>query len=307
MPSSSDGATQKPDEGRHTIVDWHTHVWLPEHLADWGNYMPGVPFRGSYAAHRAAMDEAGVERFVVIALTSRHLDVEIPNDFVAEYVAASEGRGIGVASVDPSDPGALEELERAMVELGLRGVKLSPPYQQFHPHADEAWAIYELVDKLGGFMIFHQGTVFHPRCPLDTANPLLLDQVAAAFPQTKIVIAHLGQPWIAETTAVMGRHKNVYTDISARLNRPWQLYNGLMAAIDYNTIGRVLFGTDFPLITPAAGIELLRSLSQRLPGAPPIPPEIIDDLIYRRPLSLLGLAGPEEPEAGPPLGERASA
>jgi predicted TIM-barrel fold metal-dependent hydrolase len=283
----SDRNGKRPAAARQ-LIDWHTHVWLPDHLGDWGDYMPGVTKKGGYAAHEAAMNEAGVERFIVIALTSRYLEMGIPNDYIAAFVQRHGDRAIGVASVDPNDPGALEELERAVVDLGLRGVKLSPPYQQFHPHSDEAFAVYELAAKLGLFMIFHQGSVFHPRCKLDTANPLLLDEVAQAFPSTKIVIAHLGQPWIAETTAVMARHKNVLTDISARLNRPWQLYNGLMSAIDYRTIDRVVFGTDFPLITPAKGVQALMRLNERMAGAPPIPPEIIEDVLYRRPLSLLG-------------------
>ncbi|MYR07958.1 amidohydrolase family protein [Gordonia sp. SID5947] len=277
------------------IVDWHTHVWLPEHLGDWGDYLHGAPEEGSHEQHAKAMAEAGVEGFIAIALTSRFLNMSVPNDYVAEYVNNSGGLGVGVASVDPNDPGALEELERAATELKLRGLKLSPPYQNFHPQSDEAFAIYELADRFGMFLIFHQGTVFHPRCSLAAANPILLDPVAGAFPQMPMIIAHLGQPWIGETTAVMARHKNVFTDVSARLTRPWQLYNGLMGALDYNTIDRVLFGTDFPLVTPQRGAELLRGLNTRLQGVTPIPDDVIEGLLHNRPLSLITRTGAVEP------------
>lgn len=269
------------------LIDWHTHVWEADQLGSWHQHLPRVVDTGKPELHEAAMEAAEVEQFVVIALTSKLMDLEISNDYIANFVDRHPGRAIGVACVDPNVDGACEELERAATELKLSGLKLSPPYQGFHPHDDIAWELYELAERLGLFLIFHQGWVFHPDCSLDAANPLLLDPVARAYPRMKMVIAHLGQPWITETIAVMSRHKNVLTDISARLNRPWQLYNGLMSAMDYGVIDRVVFGTDFPVITPAEGIERLRGLSDRLAGMPEIPPEVIEDMLYRRPLTML--------------------
>lgn len=279
------------------LTDWHTHIWLPDQLGSFGRGLDeagreyGLVWSqmGAEDDHDRAMAQAGIEQFVVLAMASDALDLHVPNTYVSEFVASRPGRAIGVASVDPNDPGALEELRRCGTQLGLRGLKLSPPYQGFDPQSPEAWAIYELAAELGLFLIFHQGAVFHPDCSLQHANPILLDPVAAAFPAMPIIVAHFGQPWIAETVTLMARHPNVWADVSARLNRPWQLYNALMACLDYGVTGKVLFGSDFPVFDPLDSIRRLRALNETLPGLPPIPDAVIEGVLDDRPLTLLGL------------------
>jgi predicted TIM-barrel fold metal-dependent hydrolase len=279
------------------LIDWHSHVWLPHHLGpEWGPQLdaryPEIPVTtaGTYDHHRAALDECGAEHAVVIALTSRHFELEIPNEFVAEYVATDPQRLTGFACVDPNDPQAVPKLRDAVENMGLRGLKLAPPYQSFHPHSPEAWAIYEAAAELGIVLMFHQGAVFAARGPLEHANPILLDKVAAAFPQMRIIVAHMGQPWYAETVALMSKHPNVFSDLSARFHRPWQLHNALLAARDYKVTHKLLFGTDFPLFTPAQCVEQFRGINESTEGRlPPIDDALIDAIINDRPLSLVGL------------------
>ena len=279
--------TQEGD--RAGVIDWHMHIWLPEQLGEWSHLLPeNFAARGSPEQFERAFDESGIGTAVIVALVSRQLDLEVPNQFIADQVAKDPKRRIGVASVDPNDPDALDELSRA-ADLGLRGVKLSPPYQGFHPHAPEAWAIYEAAARRGMFLLFHQGWVFDPRCSLEEANPILLDRVAGAFPETNIIIAHLGQPWFWETISVMVRRSNVFTDVSARLTKPWQLSNALMAAMDYGVEDRILFGSDFPIVTPDEGIQLLLGLNDSFNGVPPLPQQLLRDIVWKRPLSLLDL------------------
>jgi uncharacterized protein len=280
-----------------TLVDWHSHVWLPEHLGpEWGPQLdaryPDNPIteRGGYEQHRAALDECGAGAAIVIGLTSRHFGLDIPNEFVAEYVATDPDRLVGFACVDPADPDAVPKLRDAVDNLGMRGLKLAPPYQAFHPHSDEAWRIYEAAADLGLVITFHQGAVFAARGPLEHANPVLLDNVAAAFPQTPIIVAHMGQPWYAETVALMSKHRNVYADLSARFHRPWQLHNALLAARDYRVLDKLLFGTDFPLFTPAQCVAQFRDINAATEGRLPVlSDELIDGIVNDRPLSLVGL------------------
>jgi predicted TIM-barrel fold metal-dependent hydrolase len=280
------------------LIDWHTHVWLPEHLGEFGRQlnedglrMFGEPWAemGDYSDHEAAMDRAGVEGFIVLALCSRFLEMDVPNDYIADFVKRHPAKAVGVGSVDPNDMNALDEVRRMRHELGLQGIKLSPPYQDFHPHSKEAWAIYELANELEMFLLFHQGSVFHPKCSVQNANSAMLDEIAVAFPNLRIIICHCGQPWTNETVMVMARHPNVYTDISARLVRPWQLYTTLMTAIDYHVTDKILFGSDFPVFQPDASKDLLVALNERLPGMPPIPDDVINGILCERPFSLLGI------------------
>ncbi|MQB01273.1 MAG: amidohydrolase family protein [Actinobacteria bacterium] len=281
------------------LIDWHTHIWLPEHLGN--EFGPGLDARylarhgrrlSTAAApeeHDRRMRESGIEHSIVIALTSRHLGMEIPNDFVAEYVSDDPSRRTGFASVDPNNPGAVAELRRAAA-VGLRGLKLAPPYQNFHPHSEEAWEVYRAADELGLVVMFHQGAVFSPRGVLEVAQGVLLDKVAREFPDLRIIVAHFGQPWSDDVVALMYKHANVYADISARLHRPWQLHNILLSAVDYGVQGKVLFGSDFPALDPAFCLSALRGLNSETASAlPSIDEAIIEGIVYERPLGLLGL------------------
>ena len=279
------------------LVDWHTHVWLPEHLgSEWGRnldayYATKPSESGTYEQHRAAMDAAGVERSLVIALKSRHLGFDIPNEYVAEFVAADPERLVGFASVDPRDANAVESLRDAVENMGLRGVKVAPPYMGFHPLSAEAWRIYAEVDRLGIPIMFHQSTVTDRSGMLSYANPILLDEVLRAYPETKVVIAHAGQPWTAEVAALMRKHRNLHTDLSGRCAKPYQLFHALRLFLEGGVIDRVAFGSDFPANTPSDDIAGLRRVNTATyPGSPlAIPNVIIDDILYQRPLSLLGL------------------
>ena len=277
----------------HDFVDWHSHIWLPEHLGpEWGREIDGhythVPSEhGTPEEHRAAMLAGGVSHSVVIALTSRHFALDVPNEFVADYVSSHSGL-VGIASVDPNDPSAVARLRYAITDLGLRGVKLAPPYQDFHPHSDAAYAVYRAADELGAVVIFHQGAVSHRRGVLDNAQPVLLDRVARDFPELRIIIAHMGQPWPHEVVPLLRKHPNVFADLSARCARPWQLQSILLAALDYGVQDKLLFGSDFPTFDPAEHVRALLSVNQAGQGRA-VPEDVLDGIAHHRPLSLLGL------------------
>jgi predicted TIM-barrel fold metal-dependent hydrolase len=278
------------------IVDWHSHVWRPEHLSrEWREgldaHYPHTPSAcGDYDDHAQAMAEAGVNACVVIALWSEHLGVRIPNEYIAEYVERWNGHAIGVASVDPNRRSARDEVRYAARELGLQGLKLSPPYQSFHPHSDEAWAVYRAAADEGLFLMFHQGAVTLRRGVLEYAQPVLLDRVARELPDTRIIVAHVGQPWYVEVMPMLRKHPHMYADLSARCSRPWQLRNILLSAIDYGLTDKLLWGSDFPTFMPKAHSEQLLGVNEALDGAAPlIPRSHLESILFDRPLSYLGL------------------
>ncbi len=286
-------------EGGRQLIDWHMHVWLPEHLGqEWisdlsRNYggeespMIGAARFEDIDASRAA---SGVEKVIVIGNITRHLGVEVPNEFLAEYVARDPATTVGFAQVDPNDDDAVDQLRYARETLGLRGLKLSPPYQAFHPHSPEALKVYGAAAELGMPVMFHQGAVFARRGILEYANAALLDLVARDFPELKIIVAHVGQPWYFETVALMYKHRNVFADLSARFHRPWQLHNILLSAIDYGVTDRILFGSDFPVTDTQYCLDAFRNINQLTEGRlPEIPAELIEQIVYERPFSLVGL------------------
>jgi uncharacterized protein len=278
------------------VVDWHSHVWRAEHLGPhWGTGIdrghedqPDRPsVSGDYAHHQRAMREAGVDYAIVLSVRSRHIQMDVPNEYIADYVGQHDNL-VGVGSVDPNSPDRVAEVAR-VAQLGLRGLKLSPPYQSFHPHSREAFEVYEAALAHDLFLIFHQGSVFTPTGPLEVAQPVLLDRVARELPDLRIIVAHVGQPWVQETIALVAKHRNVYADISARHNRPWQLFTALAQATDYRVTGKLLWGSDFPCFTMTESLRDVRSLPERIPLPPFVDPGLCEQLITDRPLSLLGL------------------
>jgi predicted TIM-barrel fold metal-dependent hydrolase len=279
------------------IVDIHTHVGeYPEHIderfaaqarAAWAE----VTLGGTLDEHHANA-LADVDRAVVLAFDAPAAGFVVPNDYVASYVARDPQRLVGFGSVDPSSPGALDELERMKGDLGLAGCKLGPIYQDVDPLGPEFLRVCEALERLELPLLIHQGTTFARAGSLLQARPILLDEIALRFPELRIVIAHMGHPWFSECIAVVRRHPHVYADVSALVGRPWLLYQALLETIEYRVPHKLLFGTDFPFFTARQTIDGLRSLAGAPfgPQLPRIEPDVIEGIIHRPSLERLGIS-----------------
>jgi predicted TIM-barrel fold metal-dependent hydrolase len=215
------------------------------------------------------------------------------NDMAAALAARYPDKVIGFMSVHPDDPRVMEEMERCVHELKLRGMKLGPNYQNFEPLGKPARRVYEYAQRNGLPIVFHQGTSPFPDAPLRYAHPLVMDEIAAAFPELKVVMAHMGHPWHADCIAVVRKHPNVYADTSAQFYRPWSMYNGIRLAYEWAITDKLLLASDWPVTTPQESIAGLRGFNQfaRKHHLPEVPDEVFEGIINRNALELLGLEG----------------
>ncbi|MGE0726052.1 MAG: amidohydrolase family protein, partial [Alphaproteobacteria bacterium] len=270
------------------LIDWTTNIWLDAHLFAGDGAVRGMRSgvaRVDASPERHMADVAAVaDVFIVNALSWPRLGMHVPNDFVAEYVRRFPGRAIGFACVDPRDPGAADELRRAVGDLGMKGLKLAPTYQEFDPWCEEAWRIYALADQLRIPIYWHQASAGNPRSVLEWADPTRLDRIARAFPDLVMILEHFGLPWGNVAVQMLRKHPNMYADVSARLTRGWDMYNCLRQAMDYEVTGKILFGSDFPVQTTAEAMASLRAFARPQDGLPPIPAAVIEDIIANRPL-----------------------
>ena len=274
------------------LIDWHTHLNIslsPEKRAEAIEYGVTISSEGGPAEHKAAMEEAGVSKFVLINIPRRK-GHETPNESIADFVSQYPGRAVGLASVHPNEAGAAEEFEHSVKDLGLKGLKLSPVYQSFDPWSSEANQLYEIAQDHDVPVMFHMGGMYDPNASLRWSNPLLLDKVGIDFPRLRIIVAHFGQPNMEETVMLMRKNKNIFTDLSARFHRKWQLYNGLQVAIEYKVTDRILFGSDFPGKTPGEAEASFKAINDWGDSVqlPLIPTDLIEDILYQRPFELLG-------------------
>lgn len=288
MPASPEA---KPVRSR-TLIDWHTNLWLPEHIgaqqqAELGK-KTGRSVDASPDAHRRLVVDV-CDKFVVIAMKWNQLGIHIPNEYVAEYVQEYRGRAVGFACADPSDPDGPAQFERAILKFGLHGLKFSPVYAGFHPWSPEAWRFYEIANELKVPILWHQSAAYADKSTLENGNPILIDKIARSFPELRMILAHVGQPWYGETVVLLRKHKQIFTDLSARYYRKWQCYNALMTAIDYAVTDQILFGSDFPIQDTQAAVDSFRAINDWGPDVklPRIPDTLIDDILYNRPFELL--------------------
>lgn len=251
------------------------------------------------------MDRAGPTRHLaaaepvsatfVLGFKSRYLGADIPNEKISAYMRTHPGRLIGFAGIDLTFPrAAVAELRRTKSDLGLAGLALAPAAQDFHPSCGAAMQLYAEAAGLGLPVLFHTGIFTTASTILEYARPMLLDEVAREFPELRIVIAHMGYPWVHETIALLAKHANVYAEISGLLAQPWQAYQALLSASQMGVISKLLFGSGFPSGSAAQCIEELYGINHLCQGTnlPPIPREQLRGIVERDALAALRIPVP---------------
>ena len=284
------------------IIDCHTHLfWYPDHLSDQyaGEALASKLVklkRSGGLAYSANLDKhcydakpddhwrvsQPVHKVVVFGLQAKASGIWVPNEIIADYAAAHPEKIEGWASVDPTDPGCLEQLDHAVQGLKLRGLKLGPVYQHFDPQDHKYWPLFRKCQQYNLPIMWHQGTTFPSAARLKWGLPLQLEDIAMDFPDLRMIIAHLGHPWEADVMVLIRKCPNVYTDISAVHYRPWRYWQALVTAMEYGVEQKILPGSDFPSATLDNVIAGLRNVNAIVEGTrlPKIPVEVQDLILY---------------------------
>jgi len=243
----------------HAEVSTDGHPALPESLMSGsaryfrvdGDRTPTID---QIAAHYRQRRMAAVVFTVDAQAATGHPPVS--SEEVAEACAEHADVLIPFGSVDPwRGAEAVRQIRALATRYGVRGFKFHPSLQAFHPNDRMAYPLYEALQELDLIALFHSGQTGIGAglrggggIRLKYANPLAIDDVAADFPDLRIVIAHPSFPWQDEALAVATHKPLVYIDLSG-----WSPKYFPPQLVRYaNTLLRdkVLFGSDFPLLTP---------------------------------------------------------
>lgn len=204
-----------------------------------------------------AMDEGGVVIGLVSAWYGPAGDL-ISNDEVAAFVAEYPERLRGLAGVDLRKPmDAVRDLRRR-VESGFVGLRIIPWLWELPPTNKYYFPLYTACADLGipfCTQVGHTG----PLRPSETGRPIpYIDEIAIDFPELKIVCGHIGYPWTTEMIAVADKHENVYIDTSAYSTNRYPAE--LVEYMKGRGRKKVLFGSNYPMMTPARALAKLDSL-----------------------------------------------
>lgn len=240
-----------------------------------------------------AQDVADYYRPLNIACVIFAVDAErmtgvapVANEEVAEIAAANPDVLIPFASVDPHrGAGGVRRVRQLVEQHGVRGFKFHPSLQEFAPDDRSVYPYYEAIEELGVPALFHTGQTFPTAgraLRLRYSNPMLLDDVAVDFPQLRIVLAHPSVPWQDEAISIALTKPNVYIDLSGWSPKyfPAQLVHHANTLLK----DKVLFGTDFPIITPERWLADFDALGCK--------PEVVPLILKRNALTLLGETAP---------------
>ncbi len=213
----------------------------------------------------------------------------ISSEEIAELAAADSDILIPFGSVDPlAGAAAVSRATSLAQDHGVRGFKFHPSLQAFEPNDRSYYPLYQRLEELGLPAVFHTGqTGIGAGLPggrgikLRYSDPMLLDDVAADFPGLTIILAHPSVPW-QDSAISMATHKsNVYIDLSGWL--PKYFPTQLVHAANRQLRGKVLFGSDYPVISPDRWRASFDELDMK--------PEVIPMIMKGNAITVLGLAG----------------
>lgn len=281
-----------------TAIDVHTHAEVsrsghgalsPELFGASEEYFKAHGHRQPTIDEMAAHYRERRMAAVVFTVDAEHATghPRIANEEVAENCAAHADVLIPFASVDPHKGRAgVREARRLVEEHGVRGFKFHPSIQAFSPNDRLAYPLYEAIEELGVPALFHTGqTGIGAGVPggggirLKYSDPMLVDDVAVDFPELRIILAHPSFPWQDEALAVATHKPYVHIDLSG-----WSPKYFPPQLVRYaNTLlkDKVLFGSDYPVITPDRWLADFKKLDIK----PEVRPRILKDNAAR----LLGL------------------
>jgi len=207
---------------RDLIIDSHVHL---KH---------GDLQKTEYSAEAIVkiMDEAQIDKSVVFAMsttTSRSIDM------ACRAVSKFEDRLIPYVYALPSyEKPVIEEIENAISNLGFRGIKI---------HMGECTLeryVTEPVLRLAGRL--------NVPCLIDCIGRYyLIEEMARAFPETKIIVAHMGK-YLCEDESLIDRfiqiaksYRNIFLDVSGVV-----IPRKIKEAVEILGSSRIIFGTDGP-------------------------------------------------------------
>ena len=250
------------------VIDVHIH--LSELKGDaLRPFAEGNGLRYDLRELLSMMEENGVEAGMLLSPPLRDNTI-VRNEAIIRLCSRSRGRLHPVLTVEPGRSAVRECISLAKKQKGeVKGFKVRLGYVPVFPDDGVFSPVYDYAESEGLPVMFHTGDTGISRASLRHAHPLNLDALANARDSLKMVVCHLGNPWIEDAAELVYKHANVYADISglfavgAKYSREYAEYLAERVSRAIYFAGRAdkfLFGTDYPVETYEAALSFVRQL-----------------------------------------------
>lgn len=212
------------------------------------------------------MDDAGMDVVLIpsakmSSYQTKQLIWDVSEDEVAAVADALPGKVRGLFGINPLEGMAgVRRLEESVRERGFVGAHLHPYGYGLPVNHRRFYPFYAKCAELDVAVVMQIGHSAE-RMPSEMGRPTLIDDIALDFPELRIVGAHTGWPWITEMTAMAWKHRNVYIGTSAHHPRYWD--PELVRFANSRGRGKVLFGTDYPVMDHADALAAIEKLELR--------------------------------------------
>ncbi|MEM1314802.1 MAG: amidohydrolase family protein [Pseudomonadota bacterium] len=200
------------------------------------------------------MDAAGIETAFLIAhrcgIEGPRACWRLPYELVAEAVARHPGRFRALAGIDPTEGmRGVRAFEDAVTQMGFVGAHGYPHWFELAPNHARWYPFYAKCVELDVPIQLQvgQSMIYAPDYPMESVGrPVTLDPVACHFPELKLIGIHVGIPWADEMIAMAWKHANVFIGTDAHSPKYWP--ESFVRYCDSYGKGKVIFGTDFPVL-----------------------------------------------------------
>lgn len=235
------------------IIDIHTHCF-PDELA--GRAVPLLAETAGITAHtdgtvdglKRSMQDAGIDVSVLQPVATKPSQVRTINEWV-KSIQDSEIMSFGTLHPDFTD--WKDEVKR-LVDMGFKGVKLHPDYQEFFIDEERMFPVYEFLFSNGFTILFHAGVDIGLKPPYH-ATPERFCRLLRMFPGGTIIAAHMGSFLYWDEVLELLAGEDIYLDTSYSLHRLGE--ERMVELIRAHGASRILFGTDSPWSSQKEEVE----------------------------------------------------
>ena len=198
-----------------SIIDCHVHLNNYDQINK--NERKGLSLQERLNSLLDTMENNNI--YYSILLSSYKIDLNRPSTSqIIDIINKNDNKNkigvVGGFTIDNHTKEDLKNYKQWLKDDIIKGIKLYCGYEHHYPYDERYQIVYDICVEFDCPLMIHTGDAFSNRAKVKYSHPLNIDDVAVDNPELKIVMCHIGNPWITDCQEVLYKNSNVYADIS---------------------------------------------------------------------------------------------